>query len=101
MLDFLTMSYWRKLFLGLLLALSLPVQSFSAISMKCGSSHFGSDVAYVQHEDADESVPHRQVHDLTMTDSDRDSHSHGGDSHHARHARPAVPAAPCRLSLPS
>ena len=83
MLDFLTMSYWRKLFLVLLLALSLPVQSFAAISMKCGSSHVGSDVAYAQHEDIDESVSHRHVHDLTMTDSDRDSHSHGGDSHHA------------------
>ncbi|MFM0292178.1 MULTISPECIES: hypothetical protein [Paraburkholderia] len=77
------MSYWRKLFLVLLLALSLPVQSFAAISMKCGSSHFGSDVAYAQDEDTDESVPHRHVHDLAMTDSDRDSHSHGGDSHHA------------------
>ncbi|NYH14719.1 hypothetical protein GGD41_001947 [Paraburkholderia bryophila] len=33
------MSYWRKLFIVVLLVLSLPVQSFAAVSMKCDSSH--------------------------------------------------------------
>jgi hypothetical protein len=34
-IDSPTMSYWHKLFLVVLLALSLPVQSYAAVSMKC------------------------------------------------------------------
>ncbi|MFM0509244.1 MULTISPECIES: hypothetical protein [Paraburkholderia] len=97
------MSYWRKLFVIVLLALSLPVQSFAAVSMKCGSSHFGSDVASAQHVDTDESTPHhRHSHDVTMADGDHHGHSHGGDVHHAHSCSTcasccfggALPAAP-------
>jgi hypothetical protein len=102
MLDFRTMSYWRKLFIVVLLALSLPVQSFAAISMKCESSHFGGEVASAQHEDADASVPHRHMHDLTVTDSDHHGHPAGGDVHHTHSCSTcasccfggALPAAP-------
>jgi hypothetical protein len=77
------MSYWRKLFVVVLLILSLPVQSFAAVSMKCGSSHFGNEVASAHHEDADESLPHHHTHEVAVAGSDHDSQPHGGDLHHA------------------
>lgn len=45
MLDFAPMSYWRKLILVLLLMLSLPVQSFAAVSMICAPSEAADDEA--------------------------------------------------------
>ncbi|WP_408491681.1 DUF2946 family protein [Paraburkholderia sediminicola] len=77
------MSYWRKLFVIVLLALSLPVQSFAAVSMKCGSSRFGSNVASAQHADLGGSTHRHHVHDVAMADGDHHSHQHGGDAHHA------------------
>ncbi|USX07348.1 hypothetical protein NHH62_32625 [Paraburkholderia fungorum] len=70
------MSYWRKLFVIVLLILSLPVQSFAAISMKCESSHFGSDGASVQHADADEATHSHHAHGVMMADGDHHGHHH-------------------------
>jgi hypothetical protein len=77
------MSYWRKLFVIVLLALSLPVQSFAALSMTCGSSHAGSDVASALHAEPGETTHRHHVHGLMMAGSDHDSHPYGGDVHHA------------------
>ncbi len=81
MLDFATMSYWRKLFVIVLLILSLPVQSFAAISMKCESSHFVGDGASARHADLGEST-HHHVHGGMMADGGHHSHHHG-DAHYA------------------
>lgn len=58
MLDFVPMSCWRKLFIVMLLVLSLPVQSFAALSMKCESSHSVGDGAPVRHEHAGSMAQH-------------------------------------------
>jgi hypothetical protein len=106
-LDFLTMSYWRRLFLIVLLALSLPVQSFAAVSMNCEPSHFGEDGASVQHAALDEST-HLHMHGVTMADGLHHSHYQGDDAHHV-HSCPAcaaccfgmaLPAGPSALSAP-
>jgi hypothetical protein len=55
-LDSVPMSYWRKLFLVVLLALSLPVQSFAAVSMKCESSQIGGEEVSTLHENAGEAT---------------------------------------------
>jgi hypothetical protein len=78
MLDSVPMCYWRKLFLVVLLALSLPVQSFAAASMKCGSSHFAGDEASAQHADLGESTHLHHMHGVTMADG-----VHHGDANHA------------------
>ncbi|HDR9358301.1 TPA: hypothetical protein QDB44_004198 [Burkholderia vietnamiensis] len=77
------MSYWRKLFLVLFLALSLPVQSFAAIAMQCAAAHADEDAGFAieagqpvaghRHETAD-------VH--AATDDGAHRHSLGG-THHA------------------
>jgi hypothetical protein len=70
------MSYWRKLFVIVLLALSLPVQSLAAVSMICESSYFGSDGASALHADLDESTHH--MHGVAMADG---GHHVGHDGH--------------------
>jgi hypothetical protein len=91
------MSYWRKLFLVVLLALSLPVQSFAAVSMKCVPSHFGAQEVFAQHTDLP-NVPH--LHGVT-----RAGGADLGDANHAQScsacasccfgvAFPVVPAVP-------
>nr|WP_246257918.1 hypothetical protein [Pararobbsia alpina] len=72
------MPYWRKLFVIVLLALSLPAQSLAAATMKCGSSHFGRDVASAQHADVNESTHLHHMHGVTMADG-----VHHGDAHPA------------------
>ncbi|WP_408388091.1 hypothetical protein [Paraburkholderia sediminicola] len=89
MLDSVPMSYWRKLFLVVLLALSLPVQSFAAVSMKCESSRVGGEGVSMSHENAGEAT-HPHDHAAMMADSandiagaDSQNHSHAGGAHHA------------------
>ncbi|WP_308112568.1 MULTISPECIES: hypothetical protein [Paraburkholderia] len=88
-LDSVPMSYWRKLFLVVLLALSLPVQSFAAVSMKCESSHVGGEGVSMLHENAGEAT-HQHDHAAMMADSANDiagahsqNDSHPGGAHHA------------------
>ncbi|SOE98178.1 hypothetical protein SAMN05446635_6144 [Burkholderia sp. OK233] len=87
-LDSVPMSYWRKLFLVVLLALSLPVQSFAAVSMKCKSSHFPREGTSMLHENAGEAT-HQHDHAAMMADSANDiasahsqNHSQAGGAHH-------------------
>ncbi|MFB9125059.1 hypothetical protein E2553_29305 [Paraburkholderia dipogonis] len=83
MLDFVPMSYWRKLFIVVLLVLSLPVQSFAAVSMKCGSSH-SVGAAPAAHEEAARAMAHHHDHAAMM------ANSAGNDtSAHLRHDSPA------------
>lgn len=69
LLDSVTMSYWRKLFVIVLLLLSLPVQLFAAIYMQCGSPHAAGHVASVQLADM---VGVGQVHPQLRTASVND-----------------------------
>lgn len=59
MLDSAPMSYWRKLFVIVLLVLSLPVQTLAAVSMNCdpapaddGHRHDGRGGAHHDHAHA-------------------------------------------------
>jgi hypothetical protein len=75
------MSYWRKLFLVVLLALSLPVQSFAAVSMFCAASEAVDDEATTHHVNlADSADGHALVAD------DEDLHGHDRTGVHHAHA---------------
>nr|WP_081936065.1 hypothetical protein [Burkholderia sp. 9120] len=63
MLDSVPMSYWRKLLIVVLLVLSLPVQSFAAVSMKCDSSYSIGERAPVRHEPVASQLQQLQHHD--------------------------------------
>ncbi|MCC8392360.1 hypothetical protein LJ656_07145 [Paraburkholderia sp. MMS20-SJTR3] len=72
------MSYWRKLFLVVLLALSLPVQSYAAVSMICAAA-----------EAADDGATADSLHQIELTDGhagatergDHQAHHHHGGHH--------------------
>jgi len=72
------MSYWRKLFLVVLLALSLPVQSFAAVSMICATSGAVDDEATADPLHHSEST---DGHAVVASDDDRQSHHHNGGHH--------------------
>ncbi|MBW0448910.1 hypothetical protein EN871_10730 [bacterium M00.F.Ca.ET.228.01.1.1] len=79
------MSYWRKLILVLLLALSLPVQSFAAVSMMCAPSEAEGDEPAASHLHLAGSVDQ----DSLVADIDgHEGHHHdlGPDSGHHPHA---------------
>ncbi|MBB5428298.1 hypothetical protein HDG40_006485 [Paraburkholderia sp. JPY158] len=73
------MSYWRKLFLVVLLALSLPVQSFAAVSMFCAASEAVDDEATLHHAHLGDSA---DGHTLVVNEDDHYGHDHSG-GHHA------------------
>lgn len=77
-LDSATMSYWRKLFLVVLLALSLPVQSFAAVSMFCAASEAVDDDASVHPVHLADSA---DGHTLVADDEDHHGHDHTGVQH--------------------
>jgi hypothetical protein len=84
------MSYWRKLFLVVLLALSLPVQSFAVVSMKCESSQIGGEGGAMRYQNASEMIhQHGGAEMITAAGGHDDAsvqaqnHSHQGDAHHA------------------
>jgi hypothetical protein len=76
------MSYWRKFFVIMLLVLSLPVQSFAALSMKCETSHFGGEVTSAQDEHVSGSAHRHDMHVAAMADASHPAH-HPGEAHHA------------------
>ncbi|WP_081074147.1 hypothetical protein [Burkholderia diffusa] len=76
------MSYWRKLFIVVLLALSLPVQSFAAISMKCVASHAEAGEIRILHAEQRASEHHHDMHGMALAASDHHAPQHG-DGHHA------------------
>jgi hypothetical protein len=74
------MSYWRKLFLVVLLALSLPVQSFAAASMNCvwthaNAMHADTTGAAIRNSENFPSNVAPHSHDM--------KHAALGESHHA------------------
>lgn len=79
-LDPTTMSYWRKLIIVVLLALSLPVQSFAAISMKCACGHSDGRGGRARHAEVDVSEHHREMHGVVLAD-DVHRHDHGVNHH--------------------
>jgi hypothetical protein len=81
------MSYWRKLFLVVLLALSLPVQSFAAVSMICASPE-AVDQATADHLHLDESS---DGHVLVANNDDH----HGDDPSGAHHTHACLTCASC------
>ncbi|MDR8394816.1 hypothetical protein NE850_00560 [Paraburkholderia sp. USG1] len=76
------MSYWRKLLVIVLLILSLPVQSFAAVSMKCESSHFMGEVTSTQYVREPEPISGRDMRGMVTADVSHHTHQHG-DAHHA------------------
>ncbi|WP_348638447.1 hypothetical protein [Paraburkholderia sp. D15] len=112
------MSYWRKLFIVVLLVLSLPVQSFAAVSMACDNAqsigHEG-----VAHRELVGNLAHRaavtqmagttghhdhaammaaQAHRVVSAQSS--DHGASGGAHHA-HACPACAACCFGGALPN
>ncbi|WP_244808404.1 hypothetical protein [Caballeronia zhejiangensis] len=79
MLDFAPMSYWRKLILVLLLMLSLPVQSFAAVSMICAPSEAADDEASTPHHFHQSGAA--DGHTAVADSNDHDGHQHNGGHH--------------------
>lgn len=86
------MSYWRKFLVVVLLALSLPIQSFAAVSMACA----GADAVVAMPHVEDDARADDRVAPHAM------SSAHGGqheDEHthddHARHAQPCSSCGSC------
>ncbi|WP_175997676.1 hypothetical protein [Burkholderia stabilis] len=61
------MSYWRKFILVVLLALSLPIQSFAAVSMQCAGA----------------AVPHAETAPHAIPGAPGSHHDHGNHTTHA------------------
>ncbi|MGF6651852.1 hypothetical protein OKW34_002414 [Paraburkholderia youngii] len=87
-LDSRVMSYWRKFILVVLLALSLPVQSFAAVSMICAASETVDDEATTHHVHLANPV---DGHALV---SDVDGH-HGHDHSGVHHPHGCLTCASC------
>lgn len=84
------MSYWRKFLVVVLLALSLPIQSFAAVSMACA----GADAVVAMPHVEDGARANDRVAPHAM------SSAHGGGQHkdehtHDNHARHAQPCSAC------
>jgi hypothetical protein len=83
------MSYWRKLFVVVLLVLSLPVRSFAAVSMKCESSHSVGDAAHAREQAAGAMAQHHDHAAMTAVQADNNASAHlqhrdpAGGEHHA------------------
>ncbi|MBR8186817.1 hypothetical protein KDW54_30950 [Burkholderia ambifaria] len=73
------MSYWRKFILVVLLALSLPIQSFATVSMQCAGA---GAVAAVPHAEDRMSADHPAA-SRAMPSAQGGEHAHDD---HARHA---------------
>jgi hypothetical protein len=76
------MSSWRKLFIVVLLALSLPVQSFAAISMKCVASQTEEGEVPVRQMEQTVKVRHHDLHEMALAGGEY-AHHHDGDACHA------------------
>jgi hypothetical protein len=76
------MSYWRKFFLVVLLALSLPVQSFAAVSMNCESSQAGHDGAYARDIDGPKSTDIADAGGVQTAARMPRAHHQEGDAQH-------------------
>ncbi|EMN1926172.1 hypothetical protein RVV18_000531 [Burkholderia ambifaria] len=77
------MSYWRKFILVVLLALSLPIQSFATVSMQCAGP-----VAAVPHAEDRMSADHPAASRAMPS-------AQGGEHAHVDHARHASACSSC------
>ncbi|WP_250532561.1 hypothetical protein [Caballeronia sp. AZ10_KS36] len=101
------MSYWRKFIIVVLLALSLPVQSFAAVSMVCAPSEVADDEASShQHLHQSEAAGDHTV----IADNDEHAGHHHNGGHHVHTcstcasccvgaALPVVPTATASVDL--
>lgn len=80
-LDFAPMSKCRELFIVVLLLLSLPVQAYAAVSMKCVAALTEAQVASATAEPVEEDMP--EHHDDMRNMSVAAEEHHHGQSHHA------------------
>jgi hypothetical protein len=76
------MSYWRKYILVVLLMLSLPVQSFAAVSMNCNSWQAGHDGAYARDVDGPMFTDIAYAHGMQTAAQMHHAHHHDGDVQH-------------------
>ncbi|MGG1946886.1 hypothetical protein AB1286_19070 [Trinickia sp. NRRL B-1857] len=72
------MSYCRRIFIVVLLILSLPVQSYAAVSMTCAAVLADAGESAVLHLDSSASEHH---HDMRTATSAGDAHHHDGSRH--------------------
>ncbi|WP_175965531.1 hypothetical protein [Burkholderia sp. BCC0322] len=84
------MSYWRKFFVVVLLALSLPIQSFATVSMACAGAGVAMPYAESGASAGDSAVPHA----MPGTQGGQHTHAHGD---HAGHAQPCAACGSCCL----
>lgn len=83
MLDFSPMLRWQKIFLVMLLAMSLPIRSLAAASMNCEVSRFMGEVtaaAPTKLEIPDAEMAHGADH--AMVDGKHRGHGGFADHHH-------------------
>ena len=85
------MSYWRKFLLVVLLALSLPIQSFAAVSMACAGG--GAAMPYAE---GGASAVEAVTHAMPNAHGGQHQHQHAHDDH-ARHAQPCSACGSCCL----
>jgi hypothetical protein len=76
------MSYWRKFILVVLLTLSLPAQSFAAVSMNCNSWQAGHDGAYSRGVDGPMSTDVAYARGMQTAAEMHHAHHHAGDVEH-------------------
>ncbi|CAB3960405.1 MULTISPECIES: hypothetical protein [Burkholderia] len=88
------MSYWRKFVLVVLLALSLPIQSFATVSMACAGA--GAVVAMPHVEGGASADDWAAPHAMPGANGGQHKHQHEHDDH-ARHAQPCSACASCCL----
>ena len=75
------MSYWRKLFIVMLLALSLPVQSFAAIAMDCAAAQAYTHDAHSRHVETGEAEHDANLNHAALAGDPM--HHHAGDTSNA------------------
>ncbi|WP_232437296.1 DUF2946 family protein [Burkholderia ubonensis] len=76
--DSASMSYWRTFFIVVLLALSLPVQSFAAVSTQCAAAQDDAP----RHREQAAPEYHRDMQRMARADDAHHPRHHGG-AHHA------------------
>ncbi|VWM08804.1 hypothetical protein [Burkholderia lata] len=87
------MSYWRKFLVVVLLALSLPIQSFATVSMACA----GADaVVAIPHAEDGASAVEAMPHAMLGVQGGHHERQHE-HADHARHAQPCSACGSCCL----
>lgn len=101
MLDSAPMSYWRKLFVIVLLVLSLPVQTLAAVSMNCdpASADDGGAPAHAWLQASAENG--HGMHDAAAADDGHRHDGRGGAHHDHAHACPTCLSCCVGAGLPA